>query len=736
MYRNFRFNIYLLFIILILNFPLRTARAFQNQTQQDTIIQKYKKLLFKNPRDVEVVMKLANRYLEIDSLNQAENFFARAMVLNRRLKTAYNGLGLVYLKKGIEQFYGITEAVKKLFKKDPFAKAIEFFNKALQIDENYIEAKYNLGRAYYERGSQDENDKAINIFKEIILSNTSYKNAFLYLGRAYAAKANYLYITLGEVEKANEVYNEAIKIYKGIIAKEPDNPFPLLYLCDIYITTERYREAVPCYISGLLKLKDKEELEYRFNNVKMLFSKKELKDYENTPLEEKGKFIVNFWKKKDTNPVTIENERLLEHFKRLHHVRKAYATKANKQGYDDRGIIYLKYGPPEEFYKSFDDSNPQIGVGQMPNESWVYPTIHPDLFFDFVNINGREFKLVPNLRSAAPTGSRFNPGVLYELYHQRAYLGSVYAKMDNKNFEEIKDHIEYYAGERDKLWSELPPETYFPRFNEKELPFVMDNAQFRGKNGKTKVEIYYSVPLSELKLKKEKENTFATALNNQIVFVDSSGNRIAYKDKQNKIISKVEKQPPDKYIINDVSFNLKSGDYILGLQIGDIYKEKLSIVKLPYRVKDFNSKELMISDIMLASDIKTTPDNRLNITAYPYSVINKNVPIFIYFEIYNLTYDKNNNTNFSVEYKAMSIEPEKKNIITAPFRKLKNLLTGRKKQFISLNFKRTGNKRDTEEFIKFDLKELSKGDTKLIVKVIDLNSGVSKEVSKKIKLVE
>jgi len=733
---NFFLVLFVLSVVIVSFAMTGEALACQDNSNSDTLITKYTRLLYENARDTEAIMGLAQKYLELDSLEHAKNYFMRALSVDENLKEAYNGLGLVEYRKGVNDFFSFTDAVKKLFKKDPFTNAIEYFNKALEIDKDYLEAYYNLGRTYYTRGSQEENEKALEIFKDIVLNNSTYKEAYFYLGKVYAAKADHYYTTLGDVEKGNEIYDEAIEIYKSVIKREPDNALPRLAIADIYINTERMEEAVPYYLSGIQLLKDEEELEYRYGNVKMLMTEEEQEEYHNTPLGKKGDYIAQFWKRKDINPVTAENERLLEHFKRLNHVRRSFSTKSNEQGYDDRGKIYLRYGPPEQIFKSIQESNTKLGYGSKPNESWVYPTIHDDLFFDFVNTNGREYKLVPNLRFAAPPGSRFDVGVLHELYSQRAHLGSVYAKMNNRNFEEIKDHIDYYAGERDALWSELPAETYFPDYNTEELPFAMDYAQFKGDNGKTKVMVYYSVPVSELNLKPEGGDVYATALNNQIVFTDSMNNRIAYRDKQNKIVSANKEEAEEQYIINDMVFFLAPDDYIFGIQLGDIYREKLSIVTIPFKIRDFTSPELQLSDLLFASDIRVDDNGKKSMELYPYSVVNKNIPLHLYFEIYNLSYNQAGRSIFTVEYTARNLKKEGGNIITAPFRKIKNMIVGGEKQSISLNFKREASLKDVEEFIEFNFKELDNGETEIAVKITDLNSGVLKEISKKITLVD
>lgn len=68
----------------------------------------------------------------------------------------------------------------------------------------------------------------------------------------------------------------------------------------------------------------------------------------------KGRFdlyakIKNFWIERDPTPTTLLNERLTTHWERIAYARQNF-TKARTSPYgtDDRGTIYVKYGPPHK----------------------------------------------------------------------------------------------------------------------------------------------------------------------------------------------------------------------------------------------------------------------------------------------------------------------------------------------------------------------------------------------------
>lgn len=58
--------------------------------------------------------------------------------------------------------------------------------------------------------------------------------------------------------------------------------------------------------------------------------------------------IKTFWLEKDPDPTTSLNERLIEHWERIAYARKNFKKNRNTvYDTDDRGLIYVKYGEPE-----------------------------------------------------------------------------------------------------------------------------------------------------------------------------------------------------------------------------------------------------------------------------------------------------------------------------------------------------------------------------------------------------
>ena len=121
--------------------------------------------------------------------------------------------------------------------------------------------------------------------------------------------------------------------------------------------------------------------------------------------EEREQFIATFWRLRDPDPDTEENEYREAYFERLAYVNEHFTS--GIPGYKtDRGKIYLKYGKPDDI-----ESHPSGGSYQMasyegggststyPFERWWYRHIpnHTDVEIEFIDPSGTgEYRIARN----------------------------------------------------------------------------------------------------------------------------------------------------------------------------------------------------------------------------------------------------------------------------------------------------------------------------------------------------
>src|SRR5262249_29289966 len=83
--------------------------------------------------------------------------------------------------------------------------------------------------------------------------------------------------------------------------------------------------------------------------------------------EERGKFIEQFWLRRDPTPGTIENEAKEEHYRRIAYANERYRSSSRPGWQTDRGRMYIVCGPPDEI-----ESLPGGGAQTYPLEIWRY----------------------------------------------------------------------------------------------------------------------------------------------------------------------------------------------------------------------------------------------------------------------------------------------------------------------------------------------------------------------------
>lgn len=76
--------------------------------------------------------------------------------------------------------------------------------------------------------------------------------------------------------------------------------------------------------------------------------------------------LRGFWVSKDPIPTTLINERLIEHWERIAHVREKFKIEdTTVYGSDDRGLVFVKYGAPEQTYHG------DFGSDQLEIMRWI-----------------------------------------------------------------------------------------------------------------------------------------------------------------------------------------------------------------------------------------------------------------------------------------------------------------------------------------------------------------------------
>src|SRR5439155_14589573 len=125
---------------------------------------------------------------------------------------------------------------------------------------------------------------------------------------------------------------------------------------------------------------------------------------------QRAAWLERFWLRRDAAEAREPGERLAEHYRRWFYAERNFRLVSRHRHYDiteryraaqaeldDRGIVYMRHGPPDRraAYAASDSVE--------PNESWLYHRAPPegDLIFHFVARRGvQDYKLVESLADA------------------------------------------------------------------------------------------------------------------------------------------------------------------------------------------------------------------------------------------------------------------------------------------------------------------------------------------------
>lgn len=528
------------------------------------------------------------------------------------------------------------------------------------------------------------------------------------------------------------------------------------------------------------------EFEYPFL---LLLNENQKEIYKNiNALIERKTFIERFWKARNPNPILPENDWLMVYINRCIYAKKHYSS-SEPPYLDDRGKYYIKYGKPSHWHKDVGGSRsvrffrdravyqflshlysgfpPNKYYEVYPNESWIYRNLGQDFVIYFVKI-GAVFEEENSLIKALSTGLSKNKAWYWnDLIRDRAHLSPSLTSAAN-NLLQIENEIytsvhlgqmvgmdktnivtphtrileQRYIHEAEIFMyrKDSPVSTYDPVNAVDELKFFNDIAQFRGSHDSTKVEILFLSPL--------KNNVFRSR---SLSMQDPIGVEFQCLVRDSIYTPIVQMKDTPAFLMN--SYELaglpnafgtlaflaypQKGD--LTLQVKEMKEGRIGFSRQPFVIRDFRGNELMISDIQFFT--KVTDTNQLQIlpvlekqtitvAPYPYREIRKSIPVFCYFEIYNII-AAGITTEYEITLKVTTDESR-----GGLFRGISKMITGKKEHSISLSHTRSVIGENAEELVAVDFSNLANGGFLFAITVTEpTNETITATIQKKVMVI-
>lgn len=226
--------------------------------------------------------------------------------------------------------------------------------------------------AFFEVYNLPENEKAEVIYEIFNFKNkVVQKNKQTLIGKGRITRN---FIELDTQELTHGAYK--VKVTLKYKKKKVEVEKPLKW----------YWAGIPSKLTNL-----KEAIE----ELKWIATKEEMKKLKKAKKEEMHARFVEFWKKRDPTPGTIENELMDEYYRRIAYANENFSSSFKDGWKTDMGMVYIKLGPPDDVERNpFNQDFATIPGRTIKSwEVWVYYQYNRQ--FVFVDENGfGDYRLV------------------------------------------------------------------------------------------------------------------------------------------------------------------------------------------------------------------------------------------------------------------------------------------------------------------------------------------------------
>ena len=623
------------------------------------------------------LIRLGISQLEEGDPELARLTFLQAEALDSSDPRVFVGFGRSYFARK-DRRLRIFQIIERFFDQDFLSLALKNLAHALELSPDNWEAHYWIARVYMKRYGANDMEKALEHMSRARELGGKYKDIPLKL--AILNKA------LGNLRNAEQILTEEDAERSG----ETD-PLVCLELAKINIGGSNYNAALRYYWNGVRAISTAEQFKSYFDDVSMLATRAEQNEFKRCEPGQAHHFLRAFWMQRDYDLGLSPGMRLIQHYSRLQVADSLYRVPFPTRNpeitpvmgyvpdinlpYDDRGIIYLRHGPPSRTLS-------QMGEGLYPNQTWVYNRSAGDLDLHFVALRGsHEYQLVTSLDAAIlnyrglipqqtslafPDNAEdaFRLRWMKELYNSRMEIGrGIYFRLYNDPYDPFA-HVEEYEENivdlKTAVNSESVQDPYLDHLNS-----YYDLVGFRGQRPDGSIVDFYSgVPGREISFN-TRQSKYYYDIQNQLMIYDRDWRLIKRLDDVEQYESSISpKELMDRQVLGLGRVELTPGDYYYFVKIqngGSVgnYNGKI-------HVDAYGGDSLQASQIVAARNIFPSPADsskfrryRLEIEPLPSRTFHPEDKMYAYQEIYNLTPDNDGNYNYRLTYTISTIELER-----------------------------------------------------------------------------
>ncbi|HKC48876.1 MAG TPA: hypothetical protein VKB63_14835 [Gemmatimonadales bacterium] len=339
------------------------------------------------------------------------------------------GLGMSELAQGENSSIAI-ENLRQQLGLDYLSKAARAFAHATQVDPSFAFAAVDLVNAALTQRIRPRLEVALQSIR-LAAASPAGTNAAVQLAR-------------GRVEREMGEVDSALAGFRAFLAVGGDSGIGLFELARTQFFANQPRAAESSYYAGARIAAGAAARALYRADVVLLADSATIRDFDaQSDGGARAAWLARFWNQRDVVEARDPGERLGEHNRRWLYAHRNFRLvsrhrhyditevyRSSQAEFDDRGIIYLRHGEPDQraTYPS--------GLNNIePNQSWLYHRPTGDLVFNFVaRDDASDYKLVESLvdamgfRAAVQAAGRPDQTVI-DLYASREQFGGTYARV-------------------------------------------------------------------------------------------------------------------------------------------------------------------------------------------------------------------------------------------------------------------------------------------------------------------
>jgi len=478
------------------------------------------------------------------------------------------------------------------------------------------------------------------------------------------------------------------------------------------------------YFNGLAFVREPEDLEPYYRDVEPLLSDDERAKWGEMDLDERRDFLEAWWNARDPLPLSPGNERWVEQQRRIRVARSTFkwkkpiekeklvqegggdlgrpalAVRLDGRPLDDRGVLYLRHGEPD------DQADPGLDeCGFWHYERQGLPE-DGSIAFNFgrgglFRGNDCNFSTVPTtgkgLQYFSPGSGRLDPS----------------------------DRARVVQAARRDLSVGLSTDSY-PFALEDPISLDLDPVNFSLPRRGTEVALYFAVPIPQIEIEEERSR-----YRKGLVLYDEDWNEITRRtERMDAVMTRVPMGdgPGEWYLVDLFRLQLDPGLYRIALQLEDLNGDGIGVWRGELRVRRFTPTGLALSDPVLSAGVfDGGPVPRF--VRYGHTVVpmpgRRFLPSkgpWLYFEVYNLLPDDDGFVRYRVDY-TIRAEDLDRSAVERLFSGLRGLVgIEEQPEAITLSFERMAphpGRAVWSEYVSLDTEALLPGEYTLEMTVTD-----------------